>query len=45
MMNVRLVSDYQEMTRQVRKQERMPKRETNAEIVARVGGVGKKQCY
>lgn len=32
------------MTRQMRNQGRLPQRETNAERMARVGRVGKKQC-
>ena len=45
MMDVKVVLDYQDKTRQGRKQGRMPERRTNAEGMARVGSVGKKQCY
>ena len=41
-MDVRAVLGYQDKTRQVRKQGRMAERRTNAERMARVGGVGKK---
>ena len=44
-MDVRLVSDYQEVTRQVRKQGRMPQTETNAERMARLGVWAKSNAY